>query len=258
MDGSPCVHQAAVVKHHHTVSLNFIPTLNPSVRREIAIVALGDEAETNLSFYSSLHQQNDEQVRAQDQSYINPITDEPDFSESCWDLIRAGAQDETTEVQSSEITDQEKRSLLSNKIDKIAEILKDAVTSDDHQLSSGTEKFIKRFNTLSSFPSKARLASALHCFGSEHYGVSESLKSGLLRRGKQIRVQATATGRRKYGTKGRGPAQPGRPRSRKLATARKQASRYTLPIQRKNQVKQKRSHSLSANIKLGRQNAGKW
>ena len=68
--------------------------------------------------------------------------------------------------------------MLNNKIDKIAKILKDAVISDDHQLSSGTEKFIKRFNTLSSFPSKARLASALHCFGSEHYSISESLKSG--------------------------------------------------------------------------------
>ena len=43
----------------------------------------------------------------------------------------------------------------------------------------------------------------------------------------------------KYGTKGTGPAQPGRPRSRKLATAHKQASRYTLPIRQKNQVKQK-------------------
>lgn len=234
-------------------SLNFIPTLNPSVRREVAIVALGGEAETNLSFYSSLHQQNNERVMAQDQTYNNhPITD---FSESCWDLIQTGA---TAEVQSDETIDQQKKSLLSNKIDTIAKVLKDAIISDDHQLFSGTEKFIKRFDTLSSFPSKARLASALHCFGSEHYGASESLKSGLLRRGKQIRVQATATGRRKYGTKGRGPAQSGRPRSRKLITARKQASRYTLPIRRKNQVKQKRSHSLSANIKLGRQNAGKW
>ena len=87
MDGSPYVHQAAVIKHHHTVSLNFIPTLNPSVRREIAIVALGDEAETNLSFYSSLHQQNNEQVRAQDQSYINPIIDNKELLGSYYKLV---------------------------------------------------------------------------------------------------------------------------------------------------------------------------
>ena len=121
-------------------------------------------------------------LRAQDQADINHNTDEPDFSESCWDLIRAGAQDETAEIQS----DQEKRSQLINNIDKIAEALKDAVTGD-HQLSSGAEKFLKRFNALSSFPSKARLASALHGFGSEHHGISKSLKSGLLRRGKQIK-----------------------------------------------------------------------
>ena len=59
-----------------------MPTLNPSVRRDIAIVALGDEAENDLTFYSSLHQQKDEQAMAQDQADINHNTDEPDFSES--------------------------------------------------------------------------------------------------------------------------------------------------------------------------------
>ena len=255
MDGSPCVHQAAVVKHHHLVSLNFVPTLNPSVRRDIAIVALGSEAEDDLVFYSSLHQQKNEKLSTQDQAPINPDTYEPDFTQSCWALIRAGAKEDTGET---EVTDEAKQSLLLNNIDRIAGILKDAVTGDDHQLSSGTEKFLKRFIALYSFPSKARLTSALHCFGSEHHGISKSLKSGLLRRGKRIRIQATATGRRKFGTKGKGPAQPGRPRSRKLAIPRKQASRYTLSVRRQNQTKQKRRHSLSANIKLGRQNAGKW
>jgi len=75
---------------------------------------------------------------------------------------------------------------------------------------------------------------------------------------RRVKVQATATGRRKFGTKGRGPAQQGRPRTRKLATVRKQAKRYTLTFRRKNQITQKRSHSLSKNINLGKQNAGKW
>ena len=93
----------------------------------------------------------------------------------------------------SEITDQEKTSLLTSNIDEIAEILKGAVTGDDHQLSSGTEKFIKRFIALSSFPSKAWLASALHCFGSEH-GVSTSVKSGSLRRGKKLEYKQLLQG----------------------------------------------------------------
>ena len=80
MDGSPCIHQAAVVKHHHSVSFNFIPTLYPSVRRDIATLALGNEADRDLSFYSSLHQQHDKQINAQNQSDTNPVTDEPDLS----------------------------------------------------------------------------------------------------------------------------------------------------------------------------------
>ena len=112
--------------------------------------------------------------------------------------------------------------------------------------------------TQSSFPSNARLVSALHCFGSEPKDTSLSIKSGLLQRGKRIKVQATATGRRKFGTKGRGSALPGCPRSRKMAKPREKASRYMLPVWQRNQMKQKRPHLLSANIKLGRQNAGKW
>lgn len=113
--------------------------------------------------------------------------------------------------------------------------------------------------TLSTFPSNARLVSALDCFGSEPKGNLVSMKSGLLQRGKRIKVQATATGRRKFGTKGKGPALPGRPCSKKMAKPREKAGcYYMLPIWQRNQVKQKRPHSLSANIKLGRQNAGKW
>ena len=56
MNGSPCAHQVAVVKHYYSDSLNFVPSLHPSARRsrDIAIVALGDEAEKHLTFYSSL------------------------------------------------------------------------------------------------------------------------------------------------------------------------------------------------------------
>lgn len=256
MDGSPCVHQAAIVKYHHSVSLNFVPSVNPSVRRNFAILALGNDAEKDISFYSSLHQQ---VYSAPDQEVTNPKPGEPDFSKSCWDLIRVGAQDEPIEMLYDDVTkNEEKRSQLFSSIDHIAEALKDGLCADDPQMNKGIEKFLNRFTTLSSFPSKARLASALHCFGSQNDGISKSMKSGLIRKGKIIKVQSTATGRRKFGTKGRGPAQQGRPRTNKVAKARKQAERYTLTVRRKNQILQKRSHSLSKNINLGKQNAGKW
>ena len=52
----------------------------------------------------------------------------------------------------NENIDQENTSMLISNIDKIVKTLKAAVTSDDPQLSSGTKKFIKHFNSLSSYP----------------------------------------------------------------------------------------------------------
>ena len=76
---------------------------------------------------------------------------------------------------------------------------------------------------------------------------------------KEIGVQATASGRRKYGTKGKAPAQQGRPCKQTLAIRRPATeSRYTIPIRARNQVKKKRLHSLAHNIRPGQQNAGKW
>lgn len=139
MDGSPCVHQAAIVKHHHSVSLNFVPTVNPSVRRNFAILA---PAEKDISLYSSLHQQ---KYDAPDQEATNL---EPDFTKSCWDLIRAGAQDEPIETVCNENTkDEEKRSQLLHSIDHIAEALKDSLCGDDPQLNRGIEKFLSSFTT---------------------------------------------------------------------------------------------------------------
>ena len=97
-------------------------------------------------------------------------------------LIRTGKQDETIEAQLSEITaDHKKTSLLINNIDKIAETLSAAVTGDDHLLSMAT--------------------------GTGQVWIAT-----------KRRIQATATGRRKFGTKGKGPVQPGSPRQNKLAT----------------------------------------
>ena len=94
-------------------------------------------------------------------------------------LIRTGTQDETIEAQLSEITDHEKTSF--NNIDKIAETLSAAVTGDDHLLSMAT--------------------------GTGQVWIAT-----------KRRIQATATERRKFGTKGKGPVQPGSPRQNKLAT----------------------------------------
>lgn len=60
IDGAPCSHQAAVSKHFHVHSINSIPSLFPEERRELAIVALGHQAERNLAYFSSIHQKAEE------------------------------------------------------------------------------------------------------------------------------------------------------------------------------------------------------
>ncbi len=59
-DGSPCSHQLAVALTFRKTSLNCIPTLHPSSRRQLAFIAVGNEASKDLSFYASVSQCADE------------------------------------------------------------------------------------------------------------------------------------------------------------------------------------------------------
>ena len=54
-DGAPCSHQAAVSKHFHVHSVNSIASLFPEKRQELAIIALGNQAERNLAYFFSLY-----------------------------------------------------------------------------------------------------------------------------------------------------------------------------------------------------------
>ena len=249
-DGSPCVHQAAVTLHFQSPSFNFIPTLHPSMRRDIAIVALGEQAEKDLAFYSSLHQQENEKSVSNTTTTPN-TTDEPDFTRNCWDLIRGGAlddddDDDTVTHSTQPLLDQERKITLESQIESLSQSLKFGLESNDPHLITGIEKFLKRYTELSQLPSSGRLASAMHNFSSkerdgvalkERDGVALApLKCGLLRRGKRIGVQVTATGRRKYGTREKAPAQPGRPCKQTLAIRRSTTeSRYILPVRARNQ-----------------------
>ena len=59
-DGSPCSHQSAVALHFRVASLNIIPTLHPTCRRQLAFIAVGEEANHDISFYASVSQFQDE------------------------------------------------------------------------------------------------------------------------------------------------------------------------------------------------------
>uniref|UniRef100_A0A1X7UGY1 Uncharacterized protein n=1 Tax=Amphimedon queenslandica TaxID=400682 RepID=A0A1X7UGY1_AMPQE len=94
-------------------------------------------------------------------------------------------------------------SKLSTKLESVFLFLKECLTCDDLQLCSGVQKFIARYSTMSKSHSTALMASAFHCFSSQQsFGNVTHVQGGEIRRGRRIPVQATASGRRKYGTKG--------------------------------------------------------
>ena len=53
-DGSLCSHQHSVILHFQKASLNYIPTLHPAARQQLAFITLGDKAEKSLKFYASV------------------------------------------------------------------------------------------------------------------------------------------------------------------------------------------------------------
>lgn len=256
-NGSPCSHQAAIVFHFHTKSINFVPTLNPSLRQEIGFLALGGKARQDINFYTSLH----ENVAPTTTNTANTNTaNTSDFTGSSWDVVRAGALDDNNDDTGvTEILDSTRKRDLLDKIDSMAETMKHQLDSNDPQLVPGIEKFLVRFHDLSALRTTGCLASALHTFGTEaRRGVS--LACGKRRWGKRIGVQATASGRRKYGSRGKAQVTAGRPRSSYVCKVieKEKHTRYTIPTRKKNQVEKKRPHNLSLNISLGKQNAGKW
>ena len=129
------------------------------------------------------------------------------------------------------------------------------------QLKQGIRKFCQRYKTMTrqNF-SDNRIASALNRFGWVFGGTVTSVQGGLLRRGRRIPVQATAAGRRrKTLSRGKSKVPSGRPVKKEVQITRTNGddlSRYHIPP--RNLKPRKRLHSLSENVTLCQQNAGKW
>ena len=75
-DGSPCSHQLAVVVNFRRNSLNCIPTLHPIARKQLAYIAMGKEANNDISFYTALSQCSDEIVVADNTSDDISVSDQ--------------------------------------------------------------------------------------------------------------------------------------------------------------------------------------
>ena len=73
-DGTPCSHQSAVTLHFHVASCNIIPTLQPSCRRDLAFIAVGNKANNDIEFYASISQCCDEDEHVVTVDTVNPLS----------------------------------------------------------------------------------------------------------------------------------------------------------------------------------------
>jgi len=188
-DGSPCSHQHAVVLHFQKASLNYIPTMHPAARQQLAYIALGEKAEKSLQFYASIGQKHDEE---QNPNALEDTVGGPDFSAPCWSTIRDGGKDEVEESEDAKDNQLQK---LSTELDEVVADLKQQIQCDP-QLASGVLKFTDRYFKMRRNRTHTLLVSAFHRFGWNYGGGTvASGKGGILRRGKRIPIQVTAAGR---------------------------------------------------------------
>lgn len=250
-DGSPCSHQAAIVKWLHIPSVNCVPVVSPESRQLLANIALGSGSIQAPQFYSSLHEKS--------LTVSTPSTKSPElhFDGSAWDLMRGLASSaetipENDEVQKSGVNYESILADIEGVFADMKERMKNSLV-----VAQGTKVFLKRYKeiiTRGKF-ANASLGSALYKFGWVFGGTVQSTQGGHLRRGRRIPVSAKAAGRRRATiSKGKAKALSGRPKGVKRACY--SPSKFTMQPRRV--PKGKRLHSLNSNIVNGIQNGGKW
>ena len=146
--GSPCSHQAAVVRHYGVPSINCIPTLSPQIRQEleIATIALGSNAVQKHQFYASLHQEK------QESKVLVPSHDNQDFSGTACDLVRSMVLDVDEPIEegnSSEPNIIDDIPEITSKIDEFAADIKSRM--QDTTLIAQAMKmktFLRRYSSL--------------------------------------------------------------------------------------------------------------
>ena len=251
-DGSPCSHQAAIVKHHGVPSVNCIPTLLSSTRQQIAVIAIRCKAIQESQFYASLHQEKIESVFDS-----NMLPGGEEFVGPGWDLIRSSANiDDTDEGKSPINTSNDQAS--EDLEDKIKEFSADITArgKENPQICQAMQTFLRRYDTITKTGTfvNARITSALHRCGWVFGGSTSSSQGGHFRRGRRIAINAKSAGRRRGAiSRGKEKALQGRPKGMKLATY---TDVHEIPARKT--PKGKRQHSLQKSIISGTQNAGKW
>ena len=157
-DGSPCSHQAAIVKCYHVKSVNCVPVLSPDSRQLLATIALGCNSIQAPQFYSSLHENS--------LSASTPSVDAPasNFDGSC-DLLLGISEEESTQIGKEDQDEDVNYDSILEGIDEVFADMK-ARIKDSVVVAQGTQTFLKRYKEMASGKfSNAALGSALYKFG---------------------------------------------------------------------------------------------
>ncbi len=108
------------------------------------------------------------------------MTNSIHFTQTSWDMIRAGSLDEVEIETEKVILKSSQKAELISKIDRIARSLKNLLDCNDPQLISGIMKYIERFDCMKT---TGQLASTMHTFGT-HRKANSTLSIGVRRWGK--------------------------------------------------------------------------
>ena len=245
-DGSPCFHQAAVVKCYHIPSVNRVPVLSPESRQLLATIALGCTSIPAPQLYSSLHEKSLSASTPSD----SKETSASSFDGFTWDGSAS------TEEESSQIINDVKYEDILESIDEVCTDLKVRI-KDSMVVAQGTQTFLKRYKEMTTRGkfANAVLGSALYKFGWVFGGKIRSTHGGHLCHGRPIPVSAKAAGRRcGKASRGKAKAPSGRPKGATIEYY--PSSKFAMQPRR--EPKGKRTHSLKSNIIKGLQNGGKW
>lgn len=162
-DGSPCLHQAAVVFHYGEYGLHFTTTTSSVARQKLAQISLGDGI-SDMGFYSSLHQE------ALDKKYKSDNYEQ--VMKSSPDTVDGGDQRDFIHADVDSLHEEEATNLASMEetcrmIDYVANELEEkaARKPSNEQLFTGARKFAQRYLKYSSHQGNAMLASAFQRFG---------------------------------------------------------------------------------------------
>ncbi len=185
INGAPCKHQYLLwIKQFSAVSKIFLPFFNAKERQEFAKLAVGVSGPDEL--YEGIR----------DRIHATNVTDKnvTETAESTHQEERDTFDEvNDTEFEIDSTISQSRKHQASEALDDAFRIIKEKLHTDPN-LISGAIKFAERVHGMSN----PRLASALHCFGSDNTSYSLKISKGVRNaKRNKIKVQPEAVKRRK-------------------------------------------------------------